>query len=457
MRLAPLIGLLLLTACTGTAPLSVTKGSTSLDGISSFAGPMLTFPAKPGIPSLRPNQQISQDFIDLEFHMESGLALPVLTRFEGPISVTMTGHVPASAPDDLAKLVSRLRSEAAIDIRFAAPGSPATITIEFLPKDTLRHLEPTAACFVVPNVSSMAEYRGRRGSAPLDWQLLTRRDRAAIFIPSDTSPQEVRDCLHEETAQAMGPLNDLYRLPDSVFNDDNFQSVLTEFDMLMLKMHYAPELASGMSASDVAARLPGLVARLNPKGQYPGGWSAADTPRAWIDAVGAALSPNSAQAARLPAAKRMLAIAQAQGWQDNRAGFAWFALGRLEAPHDPVAAQKAYSNAARIYASLPDDGVHLSHALMQLAAIALATGHADQAIQLADQALPLARSGQNAALLATLLMIKSEGLLILGHATEAAALRLDSLPAARYGFGSEQEVRLRASEIAALATHGQGG
>jgi len=34
------------------------------------------------------------------------------------------------------------------------------------------------------------------------------------------SPQEVRDCLHEELAQALGPLNDLYRLPDSVFNDD---------------------------------------------------------------------------------------------------------------------------------------------------------------------------------------------------------------------------------------------
>ena len=457
MRLAPLLGLLFLTACATTAPLSVTKSSASLDGLSSIAGPMLTFPAKPGIPVLRPNQQIAQDFIDLEFNMESGLTLPVLTRFEGPISVTMTGNVPPTAHDDLAKLVSRLRTEAGIDIGLAAPGSAATLTIEFLPKNTLRPMEPTAACFVVPNVSSMAEYRSRRGSAALDWQLLTRRDRAAIFIPSDTSPQEVRDCLHEETAQAMGPLNDLYRLPDSVYNDDNFQSVLTEFDMLMLRMHYAPELASGLPEQQVVARLPALVARLNPKGEYPGGWSAANTPRVWIDAVSTALSPNSPQAARLPAAKRMLAIAQQQGWQDNRLGFAYFALGRLEAPHDPIAAQAAYANAAHVYASLPDGGVHLSHALMQLAAIALATGQTDQAIKLADQALPLAQTGQNAALLATLLMIKSAGLSIEGHSAEAAALRLDSLPAARYAFGSEQEVRKRASEIAALATRGQRG
>ena len=456
MRIAPLLGLLAIVACSPTQPVGVTKGSSSLDGLIT-AAPMLTFPAKPGIPVLRPNQQIAQDFIDLEFHMESGQTLPVLTRFEGPISIAMTGNVPPSARADLAGLIARLHGEAGIDIRPAAPGSPATITVEFMPKAALRRLEPTAACFVVPNVGSLAEYRARRGSTALDWQLLTRRDRAAIFIPSDTSPQEVRDCLHEETAQALGPLNDLYRLPDSVFNDDNFQSVLTGFDMLMLKLHYAADLNTGMAEADVLARLPALVARLNPQGQYPGGWSGADTPRVWIEAVATALGPNAPKADRLPAAHRMLSIAQSQGWQDNRLGFAWFALGRLTAPQDPVAATAAYSAAARIYAGLPDDGVHLSHALMQLSAIALASGQADLAIRLADQALPLARIGQNAALLATLLLIKSEGLRLQGRPAEAAALRLDSLPAARYGFGTEQEVRLRASEIAALATRGQGG
>jgi hypothetical protein len=64
----------------------------------------------------------------------------------------------------------------------------------------------------------------------------------AVFIPSDVSPQEVRDCLHEEVAQALGPLNDLYRLPDSVFNDDNFHAVLTGFDMLILRTYYDAEL-----------------------------------------------------------------------------------------------------------------------------------------------------------------------------------------------------------------------
>ena len=354
----------------------------------------------------------------------------------------------------MTKLIGRLQSEAGIDLRPAAAGQAAAITVEFTTKAELQRLEPSAACFVAPNVSSLREYRGLRGSSALEWQGLSSRQKVAIFVPGDISPQEIRDCLHEETAQALGPLNDLYRLPDSVFNDDNFQSVLTGFDMLMLRLHYAPELTSGMTEAAVAARLPAVIARLNPSGQYPGGWVSPDTPRAWVQAVNLALGPNTPKPARLPAAQRMLAMAQAQGWTDNRLGFAWFALGRLQAPDDPMAAERSYTAAAQIYAGLPDDGVHLSHALMQLSAIALAVGPPERAIGLCDQALPLAQRGQNAALLASLKLIKAESLALLGHAAEAAALRLDSLPAARYGFGGERAVRERAAEIASLAARG---
>ncbi len=451
MRHILLLSFALLVACGPLPQASVSKGSSALDEVITTPATVLNFAPVRGQPALRPNDQIAADFLDLEFRMESGVALPRLTRFDGPIPFRMTGAVPPMATGEMSKLVARLRAEAGIDLRPAAPGEGAAITVEFTSKSALQRLEPTAACFVAPNVSSLREYRSRRGSAALEWQGVMTRDRVAIFVPGDTSPQEVRDCLHEEIAQALGPLNDLYRLPDSVFNDDNFQSVLTGFDMLMLRLHYDPELSSGMTEAQVAARLPALVARLNPGGQYPGGWASPDTPRTWTQAVATALGSTSPKAARLPAARQMLVIAQAQGWTDNRLGFAWFALGRLQAPDDPLAAERSYTAAAQVYAGLPDDGVHLSHALMQLSAIALASGRPDRAIELCDQALPLAQRGQNAALLASLKLIKAESLALLGRDTEAAALRLDSLPAARYGFGGEQAVRARAAEIASLA------
>ena len=454
MRHVSVLWFCLLVACAPASQVAVSKSRLGVDEVAPQSSLLPMAPRVTNAP-LRPNEQIAADFLDLEFRMESGRTLPVLTRFEGPITVGMTGAVPQGAAEELASLLTRLRSEAGIDL--AQVGIGADITIQFAAKADLQRLEPSASCFVAPNVSSLAEYRAKRGTAALDWQELRHRDRMAIFVPSDTSPQEVRDCLHEEMAQALGPLNDLYRLPDSVFNDDNFQSVLTGFDMLMLRLHYAPGLANGMSRAEVADRLPGLVAALNPGGAYPGGWVNADTPRAWIDAVGVALGPRSTKAARLPAARRMLTIAQGQGWTDNRLGFAWFALGRLQAPDDPAAAVRSYSTAARVYASLPDDGVHLSHALMQLAALALGDGRAEQVVQLCDQALPLARRGQNAALQASLQLIKAEALILLGRDTEATALRLDSLAAARYGFGGEQAVRARAAEIASLAARGPRG
>ena len=204
---------------------------------------------------------VTRDFMDLTFALESGQSLEIFTRFEGPITVALAGDVPASAPRDLDALVARLQSEAGLDI--ARTGGRATITVEFASRSDLRRLAPQAACFVVPNVGSLADYRRMRGSEAVDWARITRRDRAAIFIPADTSPQEIRDCLHEELAQALGPLNDLYRLSDSVFNDDNFHSVLTSHDMAILRMTYGPTLASGMSRDEVARRIGGSPRRWN--------------------------------------------------------------------------------------------------------------------------------------------------------------------------------------------------
>ena len=95
------------------------------------------------------------------------------------------------------------------------------------------------------------------GAAPeerLRWPDQATLERAAIFLPLDTTPQDVRDCLNEEITQALGPADDLYRLPDTIWNDDNFHGMATPFDMLMLRTLYQPELRSGMSRGEVAAR-----------------------------------------------------------------------------------------------------------------------------------------------------------------------------------------------------------
>ena len=118
---------------------------------------------------------------------------------------------------------------------------------------------------------------------------------------------------------------------------------------------------------------------------------------------------------------------------------------------------RAFSQAANIYRALPGAEVHAAHVDMQLGALSLAAGEYSKAIAFADRAIPVVRQGENAALLATLLMIRSEALTAAGRPAEARQARLDSLGWARYGFGSDAQVRARMSGIAGLTARGRQG
>ncbi|MGR3453602.1 DUF2927 domain-containing protein [Pseudooceanicola sp.] len=402
------------------------------------------------------NADIARDFIDLAFRLESGRDLEVLTRFEGPIRVRMTGTPPAGMRTELDRVLARMRREAGLDIRRSS-GADANITIQAVSGDQIRRYLPQAACFVVPNVSSLSDYNRARRRAQASWTGLTERDRIAIFVPNDVSPQEVRDCLHEELAQALGPLNDLYRLDNSVFNDDNIHTVLTPFDMLILRAFYAPELQSGMTRDQVAARLPGILARLNPAGERRANRNLPETSRDWIDAIQNALGPGASSAVRLRAAARALNTAQRSGWRDHRLGFSHYAYARLVQSTDPQAALYHYRQADAIYGRNPDTAIHRAFVRAQLAAHAVARGDANEALTLLEGQPELARRYENAALLSSLMMLQAEALELAGRGDAAQRIRRDSLGWARYGFGPDWAVRAKLSEVAALNPQRTGG
>jgi hypothetical protein len=455
MRLTAVLSLVALTACLPSpgAEVSMNQSRLAFSSAAQVPAAVRGFGTRPGIAPARSNAAIAQDFLDLSFRLESGREIAVLSRFEGPVRVRLAGAVPEASATDLARLIVRLRSEAGIDIRETA-GGEAEVTVEFVPRARIQATYANVACFVIPRASSWGEFQRARGTPAADWTTLMRRERVAIFVPSDGAPQEARDCLHEELAQALGPLNDLYRLSDSIFNDDNFHGVLTGFDMLILRAFYDRELRSGMSRDEVARRLPAILDRLNPAGRALPGTAAPPAPRQWINQVETALGARAPLPAREAAARQALAIARAQGWTDSRLALSHFALGRLTLGRDPATAVAALTEAQRIWDRLPGGEVHRAHVAMQLAAHALTQGDGAAAVAQIDAAIPAASRAENAALMATLLMMKAEAMDGLGRATEAQALRLDSAGWARYGFGGEDQVRARAREIAALARRG---
>lgn len=442
--------LLALAAC--AAPQGAARLSEGLPVVPA-AEPFRPEPPRP-LPPARANADIARDFIELGFYLESGRPLPHFSRYEGPVQVVLRGEVPARALVDLDRLIARLRAEAGIDIARApgnrvAPGENV-ITVEFVPRAAMRRVVPQAACFVVPNVGGWEDFLASRRNPEVDWTRVVRRTRTAVFVPLDTTPQEKRDCLHEEVAQALGPLNDLYRLPDSVFNDDNFQTTLTGFDMLILRAWHAPELRPGMTRAEVAARLPAILDRLNPGGRRPGGPPPGPTPRAWIEAIEIALGAGHTTAQRRAAAQRALRIAGQQGWTGPRLALSLMLAARLAPPEEGEAAFAALVAAGEIYRRLPGGEVHAAHVDLHLAVQALAMGEYGLVIHFTERALPYARRTENAALEASLAFLQAEALEQRGEIARAARLRIDSLPAALYGFGSRAAVQARLDEVARL-------
>jgi hypothetical protein len=416
--------------------------------------PMLRFQPRAAEAPRRSNREIAADILELGFYMESGRPIPQFSRFEGPVTVFLTGDVPAHALPEAVRLVERLRREAGLAIALAPMGAaPAgrRITVEFLPRRTMQGRVPQAACFILPNVSTWQEYLAARRSPRLDWTAVVERTEVAVFVPSDVPPQETRDCLQEEIAQAMGPLNDLYRLHDSVWNDDNFQTILTGFDMLVLRAWNDPALRPGMTREEVAARLPAILARLNPAGERitprP---TPPRRPQAWQDAIESALGGAGGRAQRRAAADRALAIARQQGWRDARLAFSYFTVARLARPEETDMALSYFLRAGLIYRELGAEA-HMAHIDMQLAAFALSLGSYEDSRQLARRAQPAARATENAALLASLQLVEAEALARLGRGAEAGRVRQEALGWARYGFGDEARVRARMAEIAGLA------
>ena len=421
------------------------------------ANPPLTLPPMntfgPSSPEriTQSNTEIARDFMDLTFILENGERMPRFTRFEGPITVRVLGTTSSNLSRDLDRLLGRFKREARIDISRVASTSDADITVQAVSRRQIQRVAPTAACFVRPNVSDWAEYRARRNDPDTFWNRLVERKRMAIFLPADVSPQEIRDCLHEEIAQALGPVNDLYRLSQSVFNDDNFHTVLTGYDMLILRITYDASLASGMSQNEVASRLPAILRRLNPRGGTARSTQFTPPTPEWQRSILLATNSNESRTRRLSAAERAVALAKRFGGNDTRLAYSHYVLARLSLASNPDGALGDFLAAGKIYQNRPDTAIHEAHVAMQIAAFQLSADRAEVALGLVDRNIDTVRQSENAALLSLLLLIKAEALEILGRPTEAAATQSDALAWARYGFGTVDDIQARVREIRAIS------
>lgn len=309
----------------------------------------------------RANADMARDLVDLTFRNEAGESRAVFARWEGPVRVRLAGAFAEDAAF-LDSLLTELGALTGLEMRRVGALEAADLRI--------RAVRPARFAAAAPGALCGSQHEG-------DWRAAARFSAGIVDIPADASPARRRICLIEEIAQLLGPVNDLERLPDTIFNDDGAHVALTPFDRLMLRVLYAPELKPGMSAEETRGAAIAALARLNPAGIHAGAAAAPSPPESaeWSAAYRTALSVFSRDAAAFSAAMgRLEAAAAALPPGDHRRvkTLTTRAAALLAHGEAPAAARKAEE--ARDLARASGDEAREAEALGLLARAALAQG-----------------------------------------------------------------------------------
>lgn len=90
---------------------------------------------------------------------------------------------------------------------------------------------------------------------------------AMIVIKAELQGVFRTSCIHEELTQALGLMNDSDEVRPSIFNDDQEFALLTEHDEYLIRILYDRRLHPGMTAEEVRAALPEILAEVRPDGE----------------------------------------------------------------------------------------------------------------------------------------------------------------------------------------------
>ena len=156
-----------------------------------------------------------------------------LIRWDGPITVRITGHAPDRFRVEVERQLAELRQLSGLSIEFAAEGGETTpnMIVEFSQSRGATTFDPNAPC------------------RTLIWESGFLIRKVQIYITP--YPDELRrHCIVEELTQSLGLADDSPLVRDSIFNDASSRQRLAPWDALMVRILYDPRLKPGMHRTE---------------------------------------------------------------------------------------------------------------------------------------------------------------------------------------------------------------
>ncbi len=431
------------------------SGVLSLAGLTlaaCAAGGLRTEPfevaPKPAIPSTGAainapiygsNADHADTLVELYFRTEWDATREGLAKWDGPVTVSIDSSTLDDYEPFLEEYLARLRLEGGVDISLASSGDGA-ISIVTAPAEEMRRTFATAFCLVSPGRLSFSEFVASLSNPDLiDWTQVNTIEAATVFIPVNASPFQVRACLMEEIAQALGPGNDIFYLADSIFNDDGAHMRPTSFDMLALRVLYDPRLSPGMPLTEAEPIIRDLLDIYRPEGAgVPRGPTFMAAPE-WKDTILASSAHGVPAATQLAIAEEAVRLSRGFSSTDPRRGFSFERLGRAYLAHrKPQKAEVAFRRAIAAYEiSVGDQDVRVASARVGLARALNAQGKSGQALTQVDLAMPVLAAHDTEDLISAAFMERHAAQATLGQRRRALETALIGLDWSLYALGAD--------------------
>ncbi len=400
----------------------------------------------------RSNVGIAHDFVELVYRNEQGRSRTQLSRWEDPVRVRLENPELAGYAPFLDDFLKRMRDSAQVDISRTVT-SDANLHVRFVEAEEMRRALASAFCIVVPDDAEWREFAHSADAERFRWSNKTKLSEATVFIPADAVPFEVRLCLMEEITQALGPGNDMFRLADSIFNDDNAHSAPTAFDMLILRTLYDERMHPGIAEDEAYEVALNVLNDINPVGRaLSESESASAEDAAWRRLMVLSFDRRFTVDERESFARQALARAKAFPENDHRLPFSRYRLALAVSPDRPNEAEVMLRLAIDEYQRiLGEEDIRVASARLYYAKLLNKREEFEKALRELETALPVLAAYESESRIAEALKEKHDALYGLGRdneAIDAAILSLDwSLYALGPTFGDLAEVRAQLGRL----------
>jgi hypothetical protein len=209
--------------------------------------------------------EIAAGFLQTAFGAEHQLAGRVdrVRKFDAPVRVFVEGEAWPERRKQIGLIVADIAAHVRyLNIAVVDDSETANLRVRLV-RD--RDLHRTLATFY-------GSERAREIRKSLDPQCLSgfrkndryEIERSDVILTVDNGDFTFVDCAYEEILQSLGPINDTDKVPWTMFNDNVSMGYFDIYDQYILNILYDPRIKAGMTAAEVEAVLPEVLADVRP-------------------------------------------------------------------------------------------------------------------------------------------------------------------------------------------------